>query len=59
MAKVLMVWEQGSGLGHMTSMLPIAEELLEKGHDVYVALKGLFEVPSSFRSQQVVTGTRI
>jgi len=34
-----MIWEQGSGLGHMTTMLPIAEQLHDRGHQVFVALK--------------------
>ena len=34
-----MIWEQGSGLGHMTTMLPIAEQLHDRGHQLFIALK--------------------
>ena len=44
MANVLMIWEQGSGLGHLTSMLPIAESLKANGHQVWLGLKDFSKV---------------
>lgn len=44
MANVLMIWEQGSGLGHLTSMLPIAESLKANGHLVWLGLKDFSKV---------------
>lgn len=41
MARVLMVWEMGAGLGHMDRMLVNARALRARGHDVHMALKDL------------------
>jgi len=52
MANVLMVWEQGSGLGHMTSMRPIAEGLQAQGHQVWIALKDFSKANQVFKGTQ-------
>ena len=52
MANVLMIWEQGSGLGHMTSMLPIAKSLQAKGHQVSIALKDFSKSHQVFKNEQ-------
>jgi UDP:flavonoid glycosyltransferase YjiC (YdhE family) len=41
MARVLMVWELGSGMGHMDRMLICARALRLRGHEVRMALKDL------------------
>ena len=41
MGKILLAWELGGGIGHMVPFLPIAEELIRRGHRVYAALKDL------------------
>jgi UDP-N-acetylglucosamine transferase subunit ALG13 len=41
MARVLMVWEMGSGMGHMDRMLITARALRDRGHEVRIALRDL------------------
>jgi UDP:flavonoid glycosyltransferase YjiC (YdhE family) len=41
MARVLMVWEMGSGMGHMDRMLITARALRDRGHEVRMALRDL------------------
>jgi UDP:flavonoid glycosyltransferase YjiC (YdhE family) len=38
---ILFAWELGGGLGHMMPMLPLAEDLAQAGHCVYVAMRNL------------------
>jgi UDP:flavonoid glycosyltransferase YjiC (YdhE family) len=40
-ANILFAWELGSNLGHLMSILPIAEELQRRGHSVTLAVKDL------------------
>jgi len=53
MAKILMVWELGGGLGHLMRLLGIARPLVARGHEVTVALKDLTH------AQKVYGGTGI
>jgi UDP:flavonoid glycosyltransferase YjiC (YdhE family) len=39
MARVLVAWEYGEGLGHLRGVLPIARGLRERGHEVSFALR--------------------
>lgn len=41
MATVLFAWELGGGLGHLLQILPLAEGMSRRGHQVYVALRHL------------------
>lgn len=41
MAKVLLAWELGSGLGHVGTLVPIADELARRGHGVALCLLDL------------------
>ena len=41
MARVLVAWELGSGLGHLSRLLPLATRLKERGHEVLVAVRDL------------------
>ena len=41
MAKFLLAWELGRGSGHLVRMLPIIDELLQRGHQVYAAVKDI------------------
>ncbi len=41
MANILLTWELGVALGHVANLLPIARGLLERGHQVHVALRDL------------------
>lgn len=38
MAQILCAWEFGSGLGHLTRLLPIARRLHDAGHDIVLAV---------------------
>ena len=41
MARVLMGWELGGGLGHIGGLLPIAEGLAAQGHEPIFVVKNL------------------
>jgi hypothetical protein len=41
MATILLTWELGGGLGHVTVMRPVAQRLAERGHRCLVALKSI------------------
>lgn len=38
MARVLMTWEFGAGLGHLNRLLPVAARLRAQGHDITIAV---------------------
>src|SRR4051812_26575394 len=44
MAKILLTWELGGGLGHLIQLLPLARGLTAAGHTVFAALKDLTRV---------------
>ncbi len=48
MARVLLTWELGGGLGHLASLLPLARGLRERGHRVFVALRDLSRAAKVF-----------
>lgn len=48
MAKILIAWELGGGLGHLVPLLGLAEDLLERGHDVSLAARDLVEAGTLF-----------
>src|SRR6187551_3967980 len=39
MATVLLTWELGAGSGHLVRLSPIARGLLERGHQVFAAIR--------------------
>src|ERR1700719_265388 len=41
MARVLIAWEFGAGLGHLTRLLPVAAALGRQGHRLVLALQDL------------------
>lgn len=41
MARLLLAWERGAGNGHATVLATLAQELLERGHEVHLAWKDL------------------
>jgi UDP:flavonoid glycosyltransferase YjiC (YdhE family) len=41
MATILLTWELGGGLGHLTQFLPLAHGLAQRGHRVFAALRHL------------------
>ncbi len=41
MARILIAWELGAGLGHLTRILPVAEALGRRGHRLFLALQHL------------------
>ena len=44
----LFCWEVGGGLGHLMQMLPLAEDLAQRGHRVFVALRQLERAAAVF-----------
>ncbi len=53
MAKVMLVWELGAGLGHMAPMSVLAEALINRGHRVIVMLRDLTSSYSLFAGKTV------
>lgn len=53
MARFLMAWEFGSGLGHAGRMAPLAQALVERGHQVDVVLKEVVHTQSMFKAVPV------
>lgn len=41
MSKILLAWELGDGLGHVTRLLKIAEELRSRGHDCIIVARDI------------------
>ena len=41
MARILLTWELGGGLGHLMNLRPLAEGLTRRGHRVVAALRDL------------------
>jgi len=41
MVSILLAWELGGGLGHVTQLVPLAKGLQSAGHQVFVALREL------------------
>ena len=39
MARILLAWELGSGLGHVVRLAPVARELRDAGHECVFALR--------------------
>ena len=44
MATVLLAWELGAGLGHLTVLRPVAQRLAENGHQVHLVARDLASV---------------
>ncbi|WP_415893767.1 glycosyltransferase [Neptuniibacter sp. PT8_73] len=54
MANILVAWEFGGGLGHLTHLAPFITTLIERGHQVTLVTKGLgvlyrFEFPEELK----------
>lgn len=39
MRRILLTWEMGSNLGHLSRLLPLAQRLKRRGHDVLIAAR--------------------
>jgi len=48
MAEILLTWELGAGLGHLTRLLPIAQAFQANGHSITLAARDLTHVRSLF-----------
>jgi len=48
MATVLMTWELGAGLGHMTRMREVGQRLVARGHRVIAVLRDLYRAGPVF-----------
>jgi UDP:flavonoid glycosyltransferase YjiC (YdhE family) len=48
MANVLLVWELGGGMGHLSNFLPLARGLTQSGHRVFLALRDLSRAGRGF-----------
>ena len=53
MARFLMAWELGSGLGHAGRMAPLAEALIARGHQVDVVMKDVVHTRPMFQGIDV------
>ncbi|MFT5526847.1 MAG: hypothetical protein ACI9HK_004827 [Pirellulaceae bacterium] len=41
MARILLAWELGGGLGHVSMLLPIAQALTQDGHEIVLAVRNV------------------
>lgn len=48
MANILLAWEIGAGLGHLTQHVPILQRLKQTGHRLFAAVKDLSRVQATF-----------
>ena len=48
MARILITWELGEGLGHLTPFVGIGRRLVAAGHELYLAARDLSRVESLF-----------
>ncbi len=48
MARILLTWELGGGLGHLVPLRDIARELIVQGHQIALAARELTDVPMVF-----------
>ena len=46
MSRILFTWELGAGLGHLANIVPVANRLMEMGHEVHLALRDLSRIHS-------------
>ncbi len=53
MARVLLTWELGGGLGHLVNLEPLARSLSRRGHEVYAALKDVSRADRVFDGADV------
>lgn len=53
MAKILLTWELGGGLGHLVNLKPFADGLARRGHQVFAAFKDLTRVGDVFATENV------
>ena len=53
MATILMAWELGGGLGHVSPLQPIADALAQRGHRVVVALRQVSRSTMVFKHPNV------
>ena len=48
MARILIVWELGGGLGHALPLRALADQLQQRGHEVIVAARDLLKLQRAF-----------
>jgi hypothetical protein len=53
MARILLVWELGGGMGHLTRLRQAADVLIDRGHIVYVAVRNVLEASRVFQGTGV------
>jgi len=53
MARVLLAWELGGGIGHLVRLLPVAAALVKRGHRVFAAVKDLLRAQAVLGQETV------
>ncbi len=53
MATALLAWELGAGLGHLTTLRPVAQRMAEEGHDVHLVVRDLACVETVFGDLEI------
>lgn len=53
MARVLLTWELGAGLGHCVKLAPLAEHLTARGHEVYFAARDVTTAQKALQNSAV------
>jgi UDP:flavonoid glycosyltransferase YjiC (YdhE family) len=52
MSRILLAWELGGGAGHLSSLRPVAEALLARGHQVTLAVRDISSAAMVFNGME-------
>ena len=53
MAKILLTWELGAGLGHLTRLRSLVKYLAAQSHEIHLAVRTLASVDTVFADQDL------
>jgi hypothetical protein len=53
MARIVIAWELGGGLGHLVPLVPIVEQLVKGGHQIFLVVRDLSRVEGILRGPAV------
>jgi len=53
MATILIAWELGGGLGHLTPLTPIVQRLRQSGHDLFAVVRDLSRIDAIYAGLEV------
>jgi hypothetical protein len=53
MATILIAWELGGGLGHLTPLTPIVQRLRQRGHELFAVVRDLSRIDAVYAGLEV------